>query len=186
MNVNTYIHTYIQLRGARRLLPPLLAAPPLAQDNAPRRPSSAPRRGNRFVSRGPTWPSHANRRTTGRGVSDAPDDNAQTADPSLDPCASWLLHTGVRPSGLRSNTGPNGPGRLVSPSGTDMKLVNGPGSGVNARRPAPSARPASDTGRSFVQAREGHFYRGSYKRSYKRLDSGFAPSPLSLRLNDGR
>ena len=29
-----------------------------------------------------------------------------------------------------------GPGRLVSPSGTDMKLVNGPGSGVNARRPA--------------------------------------------------
>ena len=32
-----------------------------------------------------------------------------------------------------------GPGRLVSPSGTDMKLVNGPGSGVNARRPAPSA-----------------------------------------------
>ena len=79
-----------------------------------------------------------------------------------------------------------GPGRLVSPSGTDMKLVNGPGSGVNARRPAPSARPASDTGRSFVQAREGHFYRGSYKRSYKRLDSGFAPSPLSLRLNDGR
>ena len=79
-----------------------------------------------------------------------------------------------------------GPGRLVSPSGTDMKLVNGPGSGVNARRPAPSARPASDTGRSFVQAREGHFYRGSYKRSYKLLDSGFAPSPLSLRLNDGR
>ena len=101
---------------------------------------------------------------------------------------SWLIHTGVRPSGLRSNTGPDGPGRLVSPSGTDMKLVNGPGSGVNARRPAPSARPASDTGRSFVQAREGHFYRGSYKRSYsyKRLDSGFAPSPLSLRLNDGR
>ena len=98
----------------------------------------------------------------------------------------WLIHTCVRPSGLRSNTGPNGPGRLVSPSGTDMKLVNGPGSGVNARRPAPSARPASDTGRSFVQAREGHFYRGSYKRSYKRLDSGFAPSPLSLRLNDGR
>ena len=75
-----------------------------------------------------------------------------------------------------------GPGRLVSPSGTDMKLVNGPGSGVNARRPAPSARPVSDTGRSFVQAREVHFYKGSYKR----LDSGFAPSPLSLRLNDGR
>ena len=69
-----------------------------------------------------------------------------------------LIHTGVRPSGLRSNTGPSGPGRLVSPTGMDVKLVNGPGSGVNARQPAASARPASDIGRSFVQAREEHFY----------------------------
>ena len=90
-----------QLRGAYHLLSPLLAAPPLAHDNAPRRPSSAPRRGNRFVSRGPTWPSHANRRTTGRGASDAPDDNAQTADPSLAPCASVGLFAAARPAARR-------------------------------------------------------------------------------------
>ena len=44
---------------------------------------------------------------------------------------SRLILTGVRPSGLRPNTGPNGPGTLVSPSGTDRKLLNGPGSDVN-------------------------------------------------------
>ena len=42
-----------------------------------------------------------------------------------------LILTGVRPSGLRPNTGPNGPGTLISPSGTDRKLLNGPGSDVN-------------------------------------------------------
>ena len=51
-------------------------------------------------------------------------------------CWAWchllrLILTGVRPSGLRPNTGPNGPGTLVSPSGTDRKLLNGPGSDVN-------------------------------------------------------
>ena len=44
---------------------------------------------------------------------------------------SRLILTGVRPSGLRPNTGPNGPGTIVSPSGTDRKLLNGPGSDVN-------------------------------------------------------
>ena len=42
-----------------------------------------------------------------------------------------LILTGVRPSGLRPNTGPNGPGTLFSPSGTDRKLLNGPESDVN-------------------------------------------------------
>ena len=95
-----------------------------------------------------------------------------------------LILTGVRPSGLRPNTGPNGPGTLVSPSGTDRKLLNGPGSDVNwtSRRPVPSARPVSDTGRSADQAREGHFYRGICDRYVRRTQSVVTHMGYCLRL----
>ena len=95
-----------------------------------------------------------------------------------------LILTGVRPSGLRPNTGPNGPGTLVSPSGTDRKLLNGPGSDVNwtSRRPVPSARPVSDTGRSADQAREGHFYRGICDRYVRRSQSVVTHMGYCLRL----
>ena len=99
--------------------------------------------------------------------------------------AGWrLILTGVRPSGLRPNTGPNGPGTLVSPSGTDRKLLYGPGSDVNwtSRRPVPSARPVSDTGRSADQAREGHFYRGICDRYVRRSQSVVTHMGYCLRL----
>ena len=97
---------------------------------------------------------------------------------------SRLILTGVRPSGLRPNTGPNGPGTLVSPSGTDRKLLNGPGSDVNwtSRRPVPSARPVSDTGRSADQVREGHFYRGICDRYVRRSQSVVTHMGYCLRL----
>ena len=100
------------------------------------------------------------------------------------PVDSRLILTGVRPSGLRPNTGPNGPGTLVSPSGTDRKLLNGPGSDVNwtSRRPVPSARPVSDTGRSADQAREGHFYRGICDRYVRRSQSVVTHMGYCLRL----
>ena len=103
------------------------------------------------------------------------------------PCpegGSRLILTGVRPSGLRPNTGPNGPGTLVSPSGTDRKLLNGPGSDVNwtSRRPVLSARPVSDTGRSADQAREGHFCRGICDRYVRRSQSVVTHMGYCLRL----
>ena len=77
-----------------------------------------------------------------------------------------------------------GPGTLVSPSGTDRKLLNGPGSDVNwtSRRPVPSARPVSDTGRSADQAREGHFYRGICDRYVRRSQSVVTHMGYCLRL----
>ena len=103
----------------------------------------------------------------------------------LNGIVGWrLILTGVRLSGLRPNTGPNGPGTLVSPSGTDRKLLNGPGSDVNwtSRRPVPSARPVSDTGRSADQARDGHFYRGICDRYVRRGQSVVTHMGYCLRL----